>query len=122
MRSYPNLVPLPAARVKAIAKALAPFEFDMMFGNFFDSVIASGAKQAFERSVERYLAAIAPDAHQLSTGTPPRPDHRPADAQERQSPLHRAIERARHFRHHVGEARSERGWRRAGSHRSPSRR
>ncbi len=58
MRSYPNLVPLPAARVKAIAAALAPFAFDMMFGNFFDSVIASGAKQAFDRSVERYLAAI----------------------------------------------------------------
>jgi hypothetical protein len=58
MRSYPNLVPLPAARVKAIAAALAPFAFDMMFGNFFESVIASGAKQAFDRSVERYLAAI----------------------------------------------------------------
>jgi hypothetical protein len=31
-----------------------------MFGNFFESVIESGAKQAFGRSVERYLAAIAP--------------------------------------------------------------
>src|ERR1043166_5626242 len=44
MRSYPNLVPLPAGRVQAIAKALAPYEFDMMFGNFFDSVIETGAK------------------------------------------------------------------------------
>jgi hypothetical protein len=60
MRSYPNYIPLPADRVKAIAKALAPFEFDKMFGNFFESVIESGAKQAFNRSVERYLAAIAP--------------------------------------------------------------
>jgi hypothetical protein len=58
MRSYPNLVPLPAERVKAIATALAPFEFDMMFGNFFDSVIRTGAKQAFQASVDRYLAAI----------------------------------------------------------------
>jgi hypothetical protein len=58
MRSYPNLVPLPAERVKAIAAALAPFEFDMMFGNFFDSVIRTGAKQAFQTSVDRYLAAI----------------------------------------------------------------
>jgi len=58
MRSYPNLIPLSAARVKAIADALAPFEFDKMFGNFFESVIESGAKQAFSRSVERYLAAI----------------------------------------------------------------
>jgi len=60
MRSYPNFLPLPADRVKAIANALAPFEFDKMFGNFFESVIESGAKRAFNRSVERYLAAIAP--------------------------------------------------------------
>ena len=60
MRSYPNYLPLSAESVKAIAKALAPFAFDKMFGNFFDSVIESGAKQAFDRSVERYLAAIAP--------------------------------------------------------------
>ena len=60
MRSYPNYLPLPADRVTAIANALAPFEFDKMFGNFFESVIETGAKQAFNRSVERYLAAIAP--------------------------------------------------------------
>ena len=60
MYSYPNLIPLPARAVQKIAAALAPFPFDMMFGNFFDSVIESGAKQAFEVSVERYLAAIAP--------------------------------------------------------------
>ena len=59
MRSYPNYVPLPAERVKAIANALAPFAFEKMFGNFFESVIETGAKQAFSRSVERYLAAIA---------------------------------------------------------------
>ena len=58
MRSYPNFLPLPGERVQAIANALAPFDFDKMFGNFFESVIESGAKQAFERSVTRYLAAI----------------------------------------------------------------
>jgi hypothetical protein len=62
MRSYPNLLPLPAQNVKAIAGALAPFAFDMMFGNFFESVIETGAKQAVEISAARYLAAIAPDA------------------------------------------------------------
>jgi hypothetical protein len=62
MRSYPNLLPLPAQNVKNIAAALAPFAFDMMFGNFFESVIQTGAKEAVERSVARYLAAIAPDA------------------------------------------------------------
>jgi hypothetical protein len=62
MRSYPNLLPLPAANVKAIAGALAPFRFDMMFGNFFESVIETGAREAVEKSAARYLAAIAPDA------------------------------------------------------------
>lgn len=62
MRSYPNFVPLPARDVQDIAAALAPFEFDMMLGNFFESVIPSGAKAAVEASVARYLAAIAPTA------------------------------------------------------------
>src|SRR5882762_1302794 len=44
----------------------------------------------------------------------PWPDHRPADAQQRQPALNRTIECARHFRHHVGKARLERGGRRAG--------
>ena len=62
MRSYPNLLPLPAKNVKAIAAALAPFRFDMMFGNFFESVIETGASEAVQKSAERYVAAIAPDA------------------------------------------------------------
>lgn len=62
MRSYPNLIPLPAHAVQAIAAALAPFEFDMMFGNFFESVIETGAKRAFQTSVDRYLAAISAPA------------------------------------------------------------
>jgi hypothetical protein len=62
MRSYPNFMPLPARNVEAIAAALEPFAFDMMFGNFFESVIETGAKEAVSRSVERYLAAIAPGA------------------------------------------------------------
>jgi hypothetical protein len=34
----------------------------MMFGNFFESVIETGAKEAVQKSAARYLAAIAPDA------------------------------------------------------------
>jgi hypothetical protein len=62
MRSFPNFLPLPARNVEAIAAALEPFAFDMMFGNFIESVIETGAKDAVKRSVERYLAAIAPGA------------------------------------------------------------
>lgn len=60
MRSYPNLTPLAAHHVRAIAAALAPFEFDAIYGVFLDSVIKTGGKQALQASVERYMSAIAP--------------------------------------------------------------
>jgi hypothetical protein len=60
MRSYPNLIPLPAAEVLRIAQALEPFAFETIYGHFFDRVIASGAKDVLKRSVARYLAAISP--------------------------------------------------------------
>jgi hypothetical protein len=59
MRSYPNLIPLSAREVEGIAAALAPFQFDTIYGHFFDRVIATGAKDVMARSVARYLAAIA---------------------------------------------------------------
>ena len=59
MRSYPNLIPLSAREVERIAAALAPFRFDTIYGHFFDRIIATGAKQVLEKSVQRYLAAIS---------------------------------------------------------------
>jgi hypothetical protein len=59
MRSYPNLIPLSAREVEAIATSVAPFQFDTIYGHFFDRVIATGAKDVMARSVSRYLAAIA---------------------------------------------------------------
>jgi hypothetical protein len=59
MRSYPNLIPLSAREVEGIAAALAPFQFDTIYGHFFDRVIAAGAKEVLAKSVARYLAAIA---------------------------------------------------------------
>jgi hypothetical protein len=57
MRSYPNLIPLPARAVERIAAALAPFAFERIYGIFFDRVIPTGGKQALEASVARYLSA-----------------------------------------------------------------
>lgn len=59
MRSYPNLIPLSAREVEAIGAAMAPFSFDTIYGHYFDRVIAAGAKPVLEKSVARYLAAIA---------------------------------------------------------------
>lgn len=67
MRSYPNLIPLSAPEVEGVARALAPFSYDRVYGHFFDSVMRSGARQAMEKSVARYLAAIAGTARPQGT-------------------------------------------------------
>ena len=58
MRSYPNLIPLPAGAIRKIDAAVRPFAFDAIYGHYFDRVIATGAKAAMERSVARYIRAI----------------------------------------------------------------
>ena len=58
MRSYPNFIPLSARAVSHIVKALAPFSFEIIYGHYFDRVIAPNAKQVLEKSVARYIDAI----------------------------------------------------------------
>ena len=58
MRSYPNFIPLSAPEVEHIGKALAPFQFDLIYGHYFDRVIAKDAKLVLDRSIARYVAAV----------------------------------------------------------------
>lgn len=58
MRSYPNFIPLSAKEVEHIGKALSPFSFDVIYGHYFDRVIAKHAKQVLEKSIARYVGAI----------------------------------------------------------------
>jgi glyoxylase-like metal-dependent hydrolase (beta-lactamase superfamily II) len=58
MRSYPNLIPLSQKEVEHIGAAMAPFSFDVLYGHYFDRVIAKDAKQVLEKSIARYLGAI----------------------------------------------------------------
>ena len=58
MRSYPNFIPLSAPEVEHIGAALKPFAFDVIYGHYFDRVIAKDAKAVLEKSVERYVSAI----------------------------------------------------------------
>jgi hypothetical protein len=58
MRSYPNFIPLSAREVEHIGAAMAPFSFDVLYGHYFDRVIAKDAKAVLEKSVARYLANI----------------------------------------------------------------
>src|SRR4051812_10397926 len=58
MYSYPNLIPLSAAEVRRIAATLEPWEFDRMYGAWWERVIGTGAKEALRRSAERYARAL----------------------------------------------------------------
>jgi hypothetical protein len=58
MRSYPNLIPLPAAKVEAMVAALEPWDFDRVYGAWFGRVIDSDGHEAVRRSGERYVRAV----------------------------------------------------------------
>jgi hypothetical protein len=59
MRSYPNLVPLDAGSVRHIADVLAAWQFDAVYGGWWDRVIATGGKAALAHSVKRYVTAVS---------------------------------------------------------------
>lgn len=54
MRSYPNLVPLGARAVEAVAARVAPFTYDTIYGAFWNRVIATGGEAAMATSVTRH--------------------------------------------------------------------
>jgi hypothetical protein len=58
MYSYPNLIPLNAKAVAHIVESLEPYEFDRIYGGWWDSIVRSDAKASVKRSAERYIRAI----------------------------------------------------------------
>jgi glyoxylase-like metal-dependent hydrolase (beta-lactamase superfamily II) len=58
MYSYPNLIPLPAEAIHRIVAALEPYEFDRIYGAWWDAVVRADGKAAVRRSAERYLRAL----------------------------------------------------------------
>ncbi len=56
MRSYPNLIPLPAGAVARIAGTLQPLPYDRVYGGWWDMVVPAGAAEAIRASVQRYSA------------------------------------------------------------------
>ncbi len=59
MYSYPNYIPLPAREIDRIVAAVEPFEFDRIYGAWWDRNVASDAKNAVRRSAERYKRALS---------------------------------------------------------------
>ena len=58
MWSYPNLVPLPAAEVRRIARALEPWRFDRIHGAWWSTRVGEDGSGAVRRSAERYVRAL----------------------------------------------------------------
>jgi Metallo-beta-lactamase superfamily len=56
MRSYPNLIPLPASTVTRIAATLEPLRFDRIYGGWWDLVVEADGADAVRTSARRYLA------------------------------------------------------------------
>jgi hypothetical protein len=57
MYSYPNHIPLSASAIERIIKAVEPFEYDRIYGAFWDMVIEKDGKEVVKKSAERYLRA-----------------------------------------------------------------
>ncbi|HSS62307.1 MAG TPA: hypothetical protein VLK30_12715 [Candidatus Limnocylindrales bacterium] len=58
MYSFPNYIPLAAAEVARIVEATEPFQFDRVYGAWWDRNVASGGKDAVRLSGERYRRAL----------------------------------------------------------------
>lgn len=74
MYSYPGVIPLPAAAVRRIADAIAPFPYARVYDGFWDGIINADAKAIVENSAERYVEALATNRAQtsLAPARPPR--------------------------------------------------
>lgn len=58
MRSYPNLIPLPAAAVRQVVGAVEPYRFDRIYGAWWETIVSHDAQRAVHASAERYIRAI----------------------------------------------------------------
>jgi glyoxylase-like metal-dependent hydrolase (beta-lactamase superfamily II) len=58
MFSYPNYIPLAAKAIERIVQAVEPFEYDRVYGAFWDMVIDRDGKSVVKGSANRYLRAI----------------------------------------------------------------
>jgi hypothetical protein len=58
MYSFPNYIPVSAAKVRQVAAAIERYEFCRVYGQWWDAVIPIDGKDVIRRSAERYLAAV----------------------------------------------------------------
>jgi hypothetical protein len=59
MYSYPNLIPLPKAKIEQIVARISPFKFEKLYSAFEGKEIERDALQAVMKSAERYVRHIS---------------------------------------------------------------
>ena len=59
MRSYPNLIPLPAAEVTRIRGIVEALAFDRIYGAWWGAVVPDAAREKVLRSADRYVRALS---------------------------------------------------------------
>lgn len=58
MYSYPNQIPLPAAKVAQMRDTVSAYDYERLYGGWFDALVARDAKNAVIRSANRYIEAV----------------------------------------------------------------
>ncbi|RUA01817.1 MAG: hypothetical protein DSY88_08380 [Candidatus Poseidoniales archaeon] len=59
MTNYPNLIPMSESKIKKIVDAVEPYEFDRIYGGWWDRNVMSGAKDSVRDSARRYIEHIS---------------------------------------------------------------
>jgi hypothetical protein len=62
MWSYPNFIPLGELAVRAVAVRLEPWTYEVIYGAFWDRVIAKDGTNVTKRSVARHIAILQREA------------------------------------------------------------
>jgi glyoxylase-like metal-dependent hydrolase (beta-lactamase superfamily II) len=58
MFSYPNLIPIDADEVRQIVASVDEYPYDRIYGGWWDRNVMSGAREAVQRSADRYIRRI----------------------------------------------------------------
>ena len=66
MYSYPNLIPLPITEIQRIRDTIEPYQFERLYGAWFERVVTHNAHTVVRRSADRYMRALHSVLHTSS--------------------------------------------------------
>lgn len=57
--SYPNMIPLPPGEVRRVARTLADYPFDRIYGSWSNKIVKEDGNGVVSRSADRYLSHVS---------------------------------------------------------------